>query len=59
MIYPVACIPVGLAFLARWAFDSELAFFAVLALDAVIGLVAYTIALDSAVEACRSELRKK
>jgi ABC-2 type transport system permease protein len=51
MIYPVAFLPAGLAYLARYAFDSQVAFFAVLTIDAAIGLVVYSVALDSAVEA--------
>jgi ABC-2 type transport system permease protein len=50
VIYPVASIPAGLAYLARWAFDSEAAFFAVLAFDAVVAVIVYRIALESAVE---------
>jgi ABC-2 type transport system permease protein len=49
IIYPIAFLPVGLAYLARWAFESQIAFFAVLAVDMLIGLVTYRIALDSAV----------
>jgi ABC-2 type transport system permease protein len=51
VIYPVASIPAGLAYLARWAFDSEAAFFLVLAFDAAVAIVVYRIALQSAVEA--------
>jgi ABC-2 type transport system permease protein len=51
VIYPVASIPAGLAYLARWAFQSELAFFVVLAFDAVVAMIVYRIALQSAVEA--------
>ena len=54
VIYPVAFIPAGLAYLARWAFQSEVAFFAVLFVDAVIALVVYRIALQSAVEAAEN-----
>jgi ABC-2 type transport system permease protein len=53
VIYPVASIPAGLAYLARWAFDSEAAFFAVLAFDAVVAVIVYRIALHSAVEAAQ------
>jgi ABC-2 type transport system permease protein len=53
VIYPVASIPAGLAYLARWAFDSEAAFFAVLSFDAVIAIIVYRIALNSAVEAAQ------
>jgi ABC-2 type transport system permease protein len=51
VIYPLASIPAGLAYLARWAFDSEMAFFLVLLFDALIAVVVYRIALTSAVEA--------
>jgi ABC-2 type transport system permease protein len=49
MIYPIGFLPAALAYLARWAFDSQIAFFAVLGVDMLIGLVIYRIALDSAV----------
>jgi ABC-2 type transport system permease protein len=49
LFYPVALLPVFLAYLARWALKSELAFLAVLAIAAVIGGVVYWIGLDSAV----------
>jgi ABC-2 type transport system permease protein len=51
MIYPLAFIPPGLAYLARYAFESQWAFFGVLAFDVMAGLIAYKIALDSAVQA--------
>jgi len=50
-IYPVAFAPVALAYLARYAFDKQAAFYAVLALDAVGGFILYSVALDSAVQA--------
>jgi ABC-2 type transport system permease protein len=52
IIYPIAFIPVALAYLARWVFEThgQVAFFGVLAFDAIAGLVVYRIALDSAVE---------
>ncbi len=53
IIYPVASIPAGLAYLARWAFASELAFFGVLAFDAIAAIIVYRIALHSAVEAAQ------
>jgi ABC-2 type transport system permease protein len=49
LIYPIVFVPVGLAYLARYAFDSEIAFFAILALDAAIAVLAYKLSLDSAV----------
>jgi ABC-2 type transport system permease protein len=59
VIYPIGFVPVAFAYLARWAVDShpDLAFFGVLAFDAVVGLIAYKIALDSAVRA--AEERKE
>ena len=51
LLYPIAFAPIALAFLARYAFESETAFFLVLALDAVLGVIVYRLALESAVEA--------
>ncbi len=51
LIYPVALLPVGLAYLARYAFESETMFLLVLAIAAIIGAVFYWIALESAVSA--------
>jgi ABC-2 type transport system permease protein len=51
VIWPIAFLPVGLAYLARYAFASEAAFFGVLALDAAIGAIVYKLSLDSAVAA--------
>lgn len=55
IIYPIAFIPVALAYLARWAFDEhgQIAFFCVLAFDAVVGLIVYRIALESAVDSAQ------
>jgi ABC-2 type transport system permease protein len=49
LLYPLALIPVGLAYLARYAFDSTLAFYMTLGLAAAIGGAVYWIAMDSAV----------
>jgi ABC-2 type transport system permease protein len=51
LIYPIAFLPVGMAYLARYAFSSEAAFFGVLAVDAAIGAVVYKLSLDSSVAA--------
>jgi ABC-2 type transport system permease protein len=53
-VYPVALLPVLLAYGARYAFDSQIAFYAVLAFAAVIGCVVYWLALESAVAAAES-----
>jgi ABC-2 type transport system permease protein len=47
-IYLLVALPVSLAYLARYAFDSELAFYFVLAIDAGLAAVVYSVALDSA-----------
>jgi ABC-2 type transport system permease protein len=49
LLYPLALLPVGLAYLARYAFDSEIVFAMVLAFAAVLGGVLYWIAMESAV----------
>jgi ABC-2 type transport system permease protein len=51
--YPVALLPVGLAYAARYAFESQTAFYLVLAFAAVLGGVVYWIAMDSAVSAAQ------
>lgn len=51
MLYPLALIPVGLAYLARYALNSTLAFYAVLVLALAIGAGVYWVAMDSAVTA--------
>jgi len=50
-VYPVAILPVGLAYGARYAFDSELAFYAILAFAAALGALVYWLSLESAVAA--------
>lgn len=54
LLLPLMAAPLALAFLARYAFDSEAAFFAVLALDAGIAMAVYHVATDSAVNAAES-----
>ena len=49
VIYPIAAVPLVLAYGARYAFESELAFYGVLALAAGFGAILYKIALESAV----------
>ncbi len=51
LFYPVALLPVGLAYLARYAFNSVAAFYAVLGLAAAIGAGVYSMAMDSSVRA--------
>jgi ABC-2 type transport system permease protein len=49
LLYPVSLMPVLLAYVARYAFNSELAFYLVLGFAAVVGAVLYWIAMESAV----------
>lgn len=49
LLYPASLLPVFLAYLARYAFNSDLIFYMVLAFAAVIGGVVYWIAMESAV----------
>jgi ABC-2 type transport system permease protein len=49
-LFPVLMIPVTLAYIARFAFESEWAFWIVLTLVAGVGAAFYWVALDSATE---------
>ena len=51
IFYPLALLPIFLAYVARAVFDSQTAFLVVLAFAAVLGVVVYRIAMESAVEA--------
>jgi ABC-2 type transport system permease protein len=51
LFYPVTLLPVFLAYLARYAFGSQLAFALVLAIAVVIGATLYGVAMESAVSA--------
>ena len=50
-VYPLVLLPVLLAYGARYAFGSDIAFYLVLAFAAVVGGVVYWVALESAVSA--------
>ncbi|MSV35603.1 MAG: hypothetical protein EXQ47_08410 [Bryobacterales bacterium] len=50
-VYPVAFLPVGLAYLARYAFGSQAVLYGMLALDAAVALLVYRISLASAAQA--------
>ena len=54
LLYPVALLPVFLAFLARYALDSEAAFYATLAFAAALGVAIYWMAMESAVSSART-----
>jgi ABC-2 type transport system permease protein len=58
LIYPLASLPPAMAYLARYAFDSQWAFFGVIAFDIAAGAAAYKIGLDSAAEAAE-RIREK
>ncbi len=50
LLLPVAFIPAALAYFARWAFDSDAAFFGVLGVMGAIGAMVYSVALESTAE---------
>ena len=54
LLYPVMSIPIGLAYLARYAFEHDLAFYAVWAVGMLVGLAFYWVSLDSVVETANS-----
>ena len=49
-VYPLLSLPVLLAYGARFAFESEAAFYGVLLVDALIAAGVYWVAMDSAIE---------
>ncbi len=49
LLYPLSLLPVLLAYVARYALSSDLAFYLVLAFAAVVGAALYWIAMESAV----------
>jgi len=49
LAFPVALLPVALAYLARYAFDSEWALFGTLGGGAVLGAIVYAYSMGSAV----------
>jgi ABC-2 type transport system permease protein len=55
LAYPVIGAPIGLAYLARYAFHSGWAFYGVLGVDLAIGAVVYRVALESATETALEE----
>jgi ABC-2 type transport system permease protein len=55
LLYPLALVPVFLAYLARYAFDSQLAFNLGLVFAGVLGAIVYWIGLDSAVESAAKD----
>ncbi|HME08744.1 MAG TPA: hypothetical protein VKG25_16930 [Bryobacteraceae bacterium] len=57
LAFPLALAPVALAFGARYAFDSEAAFFGVMLLSMAMGVVVYRISVESALAA--ADLKKE
>jgi ABC-2 type transport system permease protein len=54
LLYPVALLPVFLAYLARYAFDNQAVFYGILAFAAALGVAIYWMAMDSAVATARN-----
>ncbi len=55
LFYPLLLAPIGLAHLARYAFERDLAFYLVLLSGYLVGGISYWVALDSAVEIAEKE----
>ena len=55
LVYPLLSLPVMLAYGARFAFESEAAFYGVLLVDVLIAVGVYWVATDSAVEAAETK----
>lgn len=53
LFYPVALLPVFLAYVARYAFASQLAFYVILACAASLGAAIYWMSMESALSAAR------
>ncbi|HEX5230013.1 MAG TPA: hypothetical protein VFW44_20010 [Bryobacteraceae bacterium] len=51
LAFPLTLIPVALAYLARYAFDTEWAFFGVLVFGGLVGLLVYFYSMQSALRA--------
>ena len=50
LMYPLIAFPISFAYLARYAFDTTLAFYATLAVGFLIAAIYYYVALDTALE---------
>jgi len=55
LLYPLLMAPIGLAYLARYAFETDTAFYAVLLSGYLVAGMTYRVALDSAVEMAEKE----
>jgi ABC-2 type transport system permease protein len=51
LAFPLTLVPVAIAYLARYAFDTEWAFFGVLIFGGIVGVLAYYYSLQTALEA--------
>jgi ABC-2 type transport system permease protein len=51
LVYPAIALPISIAYLARYAFQTDLAFYLVLATGFLVGGITYSVSLESAVEA--------
>lgn len=51
LLYPVLALPIALAYLARYAFSTDLAFYAVIGSGMAVAVLTYLVSLESAVAA--------
>ncbi len=55
LLFPIISLPTSLAYLARWAFHSDVAFYAGMTVAALIAIILYLVSLDSAIEYARAK----
>lgn len=58
LLYPLIGLPIALAYLARYAFQTELAFFAAISAGIFIAACFYYVSLDSSVETLETDREK-
>lgn len=55
LLFPIVSLPTSLAYLARYAFNSDAAFYAGMTIAAFIAIIFYLVSLDSAIEYARAK----
>ncbi len=59
MAMPVLLLPVVIAYWSRWFFESQIIFWAIMAIAAIVGAIFYWVGLDSSVQAANGQNREK
>lgn len=55
LLFPIVSLPTSLAYLARYAFNSDAAFYAGMTIAGFIAIIFYLVSLDSAIEYARAK----